>query len=69
MFNITCGLAVSLGVCYIQCSYVRCHIRVAFIIHVFADAFHVFKFGVSHDTVVIDPEIAPHDNANVFNYI
>jgi hypothetical protein len=36
---------------------------------VFADAFHVFKFGVSHDTVVIDPEIAPHDNANVFNYI
>ncbi len=42
---------------------------VAFIIHVFANAFHVLMFGVTRDTVVIDPEVAPLGNTNVFNYI
>ncbi len=68
MFDITCGLVVSLGVAFDVLVF-GATFGVAFIIHVFAYAFHVPMFGVTCDIVVIDLEVAPHGNANVFDCI
>jgi hypothetical protein len=68
VFNIICRLVVSLGVAFNVLVF-GATFGVAFIIHVFVDAFHVFMFGVTPDIVVIDLEVAPYGNANVFNYI
>jgi hypothetical protein len=68
VFNITCGLVVSLGVTFDVLMF-GATFGVAFIIHVFVDTFRVPMLDATCDIVVIDLKVAPHGNANVFYYI
>jgi hypothetical protein len=68
VFDIICGLVVSIGVAFDVLVF-GATFDVAFIIHVFVDAFRVPMFGATCDIVVIDLEVAPHGDANVFDCI